>query len=380
MSYFAIVRAAPADDFSVIECHLNVWSLAGLFKRRMFCLDVGLRLRAGKTEVFSIDIAVPMGTYGKEAHGLRDLHSQLLDTNIDKLIFGRNVEVVGDRPRLKYESSTLGPTELELIKLDVPNCKRNEEYSGHAFSYWSIHFTSPLRNDPDSYLRMRFKVQNLGRTWIWKKSGLAKNGALMDLRITDLRESYDDTGWTPSADMLVPIESLNLFAIVPSSLQLRAVSPPYYYMRLFEGRVWEKYLNRAVDRRRKEKLVIYQWRSPKDESISPANPFHAFIDLSEEFGLIRLGNHFRTALVILLFIFTASVIARSYSNHVGFLERFIQTLLSGRTITVTAVFAFLGSIVWLLFRNVERFQKVFKDIRNKFLLFEERHFRKRMQD
>src|SRR2546421_9848880 len=121
MSFFAIVRTDPTNDFEVIECHLNLWSLAGLFRRRRFCLDIGLRLKAGQNQVSNIDIAIPLGIYGKEARGLEDLHSLLLDSNINQLIFGRQVELVGATSKLKYNSSTLGETELELGKLDLPN-------------------------------------------------------------------------------------------------------------------------------------------------------------------------------------------------------------------------------------------------------------------
>jgi hypothetical protein len=69
---------------------------------------------------------------------------------------------------------------------------------------------------------------------------------------------------------------------------------------LFEGRVWEPYLGRAVDFLRTEKLIIYEWRS--NNSVSPTDPFRAFLDLGREFGIIPLGNHFRTGVVVLIFL------------------------------------------------------------------------------
>ena len=181
MAFFAVVRTNPGDDFTVAECHLNLWSLAGLFRRRRFFLDVGLRLRGGEREVSTIELALPVGIYGKEAHGLEDLYDLMLDTNISQLIFGGHVEIDRERSRLRYESSTLGAREIELATLDLPSCKRNEGYSGENFSYWMLQLNAPLRRQSDTYVRVRFKVQNLGRTWIWKKSGLARNGALLDL-------------------------------------------------------------------------------------------------------------------------------------------------------------------------------------------------------
>ena len=379
MGFCAVIRTTPGDDFTVAECHINLWSLAGIFKRRRFFLDVGLRLRAGDKEVSAIELALPLGIYGKEAHGLEDLYDLMLDTNVSQLIFGGHVEVDREKSRLRYDSSTLGPREIELAALDLPSCKRNSGYSGKEFSYWLLQLNAPIRREPDTYLRVRFKVRNLGRTWIWKKSGLARNGALLDLRVTDLRESYVETEWRPSPDKLVPIDNLRLFVIAPSWLQLRAVSPPYHYMRLFEGRVWEKYLKRAVDLRRREKLVIYQWRNKQEVAVSPANPFHAFIDFSQEFGLFRLGNHIRTALLVVLFVSVVAFLKLSFPRYAKFVETLTQTVLSSRVFTATFLIALIGGMIWVLFRYVERFQKLLKHLRNRFLAFEERRFRRKMQ-
>ena len=151
-------------------------------------------------------------------------------------------------------------------------------------------------------------------------------------------------------------------------------------MRLFEGRVWEKYLNRAVDRRRKEKLIIYQWRNKPGVPVSPADPFHAFIDLSQEFGLFRIGNHLRTAFLVVLFVSILATLRLSYPSYARYIEVMVDKILSSRVFTATFIMVFLGGAIWLLFKHVERFRKLLKNFRNWFLAFEERHFRRKMQN
>jgi hypothetical protein len=378
MGFFGIVRSNVGDDFEVVECHINLWALAGLFRRRCFYLDVGLRLRARQQGIMTFDVLLPVGVYNKDAQGIRDLYHALFDANVCQLIFGRRVEISNDSATLTYEGSD-GEQALRLTQLDVPACTRVEEYSGKTFSYWRLRLNSAIRSEPDTYLRIRFVVQNCGRVWIWKRSGFARNGALVDMRITDLRESNVATEWAPDPDRLVPIQRLNLFTIAPSWLQLRAVSPHYHYMRLFEGRVWERYLKRAFDPRRKEKLIIYQWRNP-DGPVGPANPFHAFIDFSREFGLLRLANHFRTAVVVVLVGALAVEALRFYKGYQIRITNHLEAIFSTRVITVSGVITLAVAIFWLLFRYVEKFQKLFKAVRNKFLLFEESYFRKKARE
>jgi hypothetical protein len=372
MGFFAVVRTNPTDDFSVVECHINLWCLAGLLKRRVFFFDVGLRLRAGVRDVSTIEMALPFGIYGKEANGFEDLQPLFRDDAVCQLVFGRQVDREGQK--LRYQSSNSGPTEIQTVDLDIAQCKRLDEYSGHDFSYWSLKLSSNIKRNPDSYIRLRFRVRNAGRTWIWKRSGLAKNGALIDLRVTDIRETTVEESWMAFRDRIASIEMLNFFVIAPSWLQLRSSSPSHHYMRLFEGRIWEKYLRRAVDLRRNEKLVIYQWRNSRG-TVSASNPFHAFLDLSQEFGLLRLGNHLRVAFFVTIFLTLLTLIVRSYPSYSNQIQQTINALYSSKFLTITGLTGLLGALVWVLFRYVDKFQKLTKNLRNRFLKFEERIFR-----
>ena len=372
MGFFAVVRANPTDDFSIVECHINLWCLAGLLKRRVFFLDVGLRLRAGEKAISTFEMALPFGIYGKEADGFKDLHSLFGDDDVCQLVFGRHVDRQGQK--LKYQSSNLGLTEIQPVDFDLAQCKLVDEYSGQDYSYWSLKLSNSISKDPDSYIRVRFRIRNAGRTWTWKKSGLAKNGALIDLRVADLRETTFEECWMAFRDKIISIGKLNIFVIAPTWLQLRAISPPYHYMRLFEGRIWEKYLRRAVDLRRREKLVIYQWRN-NSKAVNASNPFHVFLDLSQEFGLFRLGNHLRTAFLVSIFLTILTLLVLLYPSYSGLIERTKNTLYS---FTVLTIVGGLVALVWKIFKDAEKFQKLTKSLRNRFLKYEARKFKSKM--
>jgi hypothetical protein len=260
------------------------------------------------------------------------------------------------------------------VDFDLAQCKLVDEYSGQDYSYWSLKLSNSISKDPDSYIRVRFRIRNAGRTWTWKKSGLAKNGALIDLRVADLRETTFEECWMAFRDKIISIGKLNIFVIAPTWLQLRAISPPYHYMRLFEGRIWEKYLRRAVDLRRREKLVIYQWRN-NSKAVNASNPFHVFLDLSQEFGLFRLGNHLRTAFLVSIFLTILTLLVLLYPSYSGLIERTKNTLYS---FTVLTIVGGLVALVWKIFKDAEKFQKLTKSLRNRFLKYEARKFKSKM--
>jgi hypothetical protein len=153
-------------------------------------------------------------------------------------------------------------------------------------------------------LRIRFPMRTLGRTWIWMRS---RRGALIDIRVADIREIVVPTevGAKIAAygEQFVAIENLRVFVIVPAYLLSRATSPTPHYMRLFEGRVWGKYMGgRAVDLWRSEKLMIYQWRSDTriDTKDNATDPFRAFLVLTKESGLLSFPNHLLIATLVVL--------------------------------------------------------------------------------
>ena len=288
MAFFAIIKDHD-DSFEVLQCHINIWCLGGIFGHSNFVWDVGLRLK-GTTDkkVTKIYVAFPFGT---DSNTIEDLHDRLIHQHTAELVFGGPVKIDGDQITYDERPVALGR---------IDSSKRVEEKCGSDYSFWEIAISPPLAKDKELYFRIRLKIARCGSTWVWKRSLGRKNGALVDLRVSDVREAVAVGSWGAFRDRIVPIDKLNLLVIAPDFLQMRAVSPVLRYMRLLESRAWEYYLGQSpniLDRRR---LIIYHWRSEKGAPVDVKNPFLAFLDLSRDYGFIRPANHVRSAILIVI--------------------------------------------------------------------------------
>lgn len=258
MGFFAVIRdsAEAAAAFRIKECHVNLWSLGGL-GRRVFTLDVGLWLEA--TRSFSaVRLAIPFGTSGHQ-----DLSHLMKNQQIADLIFG-------------------GPVPAEPIS--SYKAAKDESLSGKDHSVWNIELAQTVNPEDEVYLRVRFDISDKGRGWIWKRWLLAAYGALVDVRIAEVREAVGLSKWDGLIARIVPIETLNLFIVAPSTLQAAAISPTPRYIRVLEGKAWVPYIGRAPDLFRSGKLIVYYWRYRSEDYakkvIEPDYPFRAFLDLN----------------------------------------------------------------------------------------------------
>jgi hypothetical protein len=311
---FAVLRHTDEPEFTVDACHLNLWSLAGLFGRRVFLWDVGLTLEAaagGEKEVKKIDLLLPFVT---EPDAFKDLSKEILDQNVARLVFGKSVTADVNTRMVTYPADANRPSlKVEpIFKATLDDDFQKDKWLRRAnLSLWTIEFASPLKHGQKSYVRIRFRMRTQGRTWLWMRS---KRVALIDVRVADIREIVVplEAGSKLEAVGLrsVPLSRLNVFVIVPGYLLFRATSPATHYVRLFEGRVWEPYLGgRAVSLWKQEKLMIYQWRfpdeskpaevkpaageggaAPRAPTINTTDPFRAFLIVGGEQGLRTFLN------------------------------------------------------------------------------------------
>jgi hypothetical protein len=288
MGFFGIAPDAGRGTFRVVECHLNLWTLGLLFWRTEFFLDVGLRLEATDgAPVTGFQVAVPFGT---RADSLQDLSDRVRDQRDSGLLFGKPVS-------LTATTVDYGQGPLQLLQALGATTSREDAASQKDFSLWHVAFEPALQPGSAGYLRVRLRIAHPGRVWTWKRSLLARNGALFDIRVADAREAWNVKDGHAIAGRLVPIHKLRLFLIAPWQWQLRATSPPVHYIRMVEGRAWEKYLDRTTSLFAAPKLVIYQWRNTDDAPVTVDLPFRVFADLSDEYGLARIGNHIRVAVL-----------------------------------------------------------------------------------
>src|SRR4051812_19622585 len=95
MSFFAVLREADAASFTVHKCHINLWSLSGVFRRKLVC-DVGLHVEAAEEPIRSIELALPFMTHGDAL----DLYDRMSDDAVAALIWGEHVTINRANPAL----------------------------------------------------------------------------------------------------------------------------------------------------------------------------------------------------------------------------------------------------------------------------------------
>ena len=137
MGFFAVLRDPDDEAFRVLECHVNLWSLAALLGRRTFFWDVGLRIRSASGEpVTKIQLALPFGTFAPEEAGLEDLRALILNQQTARLIFGRPITTDGD-------TIDWGKGRVTVVNVPKSDAERLPNRSGRDFSFWKLKLTPP---------------------------------------------------------------------------------------------------------------------------------------------------------------------------------------------------------------------------------------------
>jgi hypothetical protein len=314
MGFFSVLRDADSSgDFEIDECHVNMWCLAGLFGRRLFTWDVGLRIRATSAPVQKLRIDLPSGT---DKEGFEDLFQLLRNQETAQLIFGKPVKISGN-------SIDWGSGPVALSPIDVLEAKQDEKRSTGEFSIWSLKLSSPVQVGNDAYFRCRIQVSNIGRCWTWKQYALARYGFLLDLRFSDVREAWNVTDGETLQSYMLPMKKLNFFVVLPSVFTAVATSPPFHYARVLEGHAWQGYLKRKTRLIGKEKLTIYQWRNQKDLSVAPETPVRIYLDVRNPVSLINIPNLLVYSVGLILITATGAYLAQTAGLTIPRLENFI---------------------------------------------------------
>src|ERR1035438_4562491 len=248
MAYFSIIRDRDNKRFDVVACHLNFWILPGILGRK-FLLDVGIRIKAAEDGLTAFLVTLPVAVSGE---GVMDLHDVLLNPGTAELVFGRPINIRGQT--ISYANVK----DLDVGRISEKKSTQLEDWSDSRQSCcaWRIELADTLNAGQEQYLRFRFPVEHAGNLWLPKRTLLALNGALIDLRVADIRESQEARDWASFRDRIVPINKLNAFVVAPVSLHLRSASPMLKYVRLLEGLAWKPYIRRRTGIWRFERLVI----------------------------------------------------------------------------------------------------------------------------
>lgn len=277
MGFFAVVKPLHSADlndplpqeFAVEKLDVNVWCLPRFFGRFLIFCDIGVRLRAD-TAVTALSIGIPFQT---TSGALSDLYGPLGSPETAALVFGE--PVVGENNAALDRDSDFATRQ----RISIEGSRLLRSLSSSAFSLWHVAFDHSQQPGSTHYYRMRFRVKDFGRTWTWRRTYFRRVGALVDLHFCDPRDAAlvpQGTRYETEERLIAPIGQLNAFVIVLASMRMRKTSPELRYLRLLEGRRWERYLGRATDLRRRQKFLVHYWRA---QSVRVGDEFRAFLEL-----------------------------------------------------------------------------------------------------
>jgi len=259
-------------------------------------------------------------------------------------VFGEDVRVWGSQTghsNIKLEEA--GDT---YCVAEVSECELKRDKSDSNFSVWKVEPAINVNGTPyPVYMRLRFPVRSLGRLWKWRKM-MDRHGAVVDLRVNDLRGSFDVPEGQDYSDKIIQIEQLNCFVIAPIYFPIQKVNPGLKYMRLIEGRRWESYLGRATDLLRKGKLQIVFMR---DAHVGTDNEFRGTVSLGSKSNTSWLTWLFATVLfALLLFLFSSpdhisNTFASDLLNTLGESASWVWRTLAG-IISIPIVFKLIKQV------------------------------------
>jgi hypothetical protein len=299
MGLFAVLSPQAPPAFSVDLCHINLWQLPGL-GRQIFVWDVGLQLTAPPAaDLESVRLALPFDADVSHAADLADV---MRNQQVASLVFGSNATVVG-------QQLITGAGTFDLHPIRVPGIKVLKDLSSKELTVCEVPFIDPIQAGQQKYIRVRFPIRNLGRVWTWRRFGPLRGGALIDLRVNEVREAVSAGIQKEIQGRVLPISALYVFIIAPWQLREVLEHPPFRYVRILEGRAWERYLRWSTGVPRPAKLLIYSWEWK--QIIDSNKPARAFLRLTAD----RPGPSGQTYFALLLAVFVLSVGADSLVNH-----------------------------------------------------------------
>lgn len=267
MGFFAILGESDNAEFRVPTCHVNLWVLGGLFRRHVFFCDVGLRIAPnGNDPVTNVAIALPFGSTPAD---LIDLKNKMTSQQTLELVFGEEV-------KLSQDSMDYGEGQVKPIGIERSECNLDDKKSDESFSLWNLKLSPAIKAGEEGYLRVRFYVRTVGRLWTRRRTGLFSKGALIDVRVSDVRETWNVKDGPALKTRIVPLSNLYVFLILPSGLKHQFSSPAFRHVRILEGAAWEAYLASATNFWKQRKMLVYYWKSA--EEVTTKKPFRAFLD------------------------------------------------------------------------------------------------------
>jgi hypothetical protein len=336
VGFFGVAAIGDSEAPAAIRhCHLNLWTLGGLFGYRVCYLDVGLHLVAGAQPLQQFRLGLPVCTPEAPDQAIDSLKGRVENPTVASLIFARKDAVEGG-------SVLIGDERVELVDIDRTQCSLAATPRTKDFSLWTVGLVTPLQPNQSGYLRIRFHIQGSGRLWLWGRSLLARNRAIVDLRVSDEREARTVPDGSEFISKLLPLDELNAFVIAPAAFAPAVTTPEAEYVRALEGQIWEKYLGRRTDLRRDQKFLIHHWRVTSPTTAD--HPFRAFLLLERRRSLLPSWSDLMPVLLAFALALALLDVEFRRLDWVGSVLHFLTAGIH-LPITAVAIVAFIGVMV-----------------------------------
>lgn len=267
MGFFALLARPDTGAYDVQACHINVWSLSGLYGRPML-FDVGVRF-AATSDVKGIEVALPIDS-GK----ISDLSDMVTNHQHSTLIFGKDFDRASPG-KLKLHSVA---SELVVPTVNEHRCQQDPDASEKGLSVVRVSFNETTPTGSEAYVRIRFVADGVGDMWRWRRVLGRRNGLLIDFRSPDPREGSTKTHRHDLTARALPINNLDVFFMLPDRFQLQVARPNATYVRTLEGRQWSEYLRRSPTWRwSRQRILVYRWY---EQCASKDHIFRGFMQLN----------------------------------------------------------------------------------------------------
>lgn len=282
MGFFTVLATRADPEFSVHKLDVNLWLLPGLFGRTVTFCDIGIKLSVS-TDVRPEDLGLVIGIpFRSDKRDPIDLISIIETNRTANLVFGNGakapVRAGGPEALSTYDDEDGAYSPVTLLPFDAARsrlCVSRE--SDTPYTTYTVAPRASLHPGRNYYLRLRFKVVDMGQVWLWQRAGARRAFAVADMRVNEFRDlpSLQEPPYWSGA---VPLGRVNFFLVLTAKLKEQRRSPEPRYLRPLETGSWKDYLGRKLSARGKESFLIYYWRK---ENVTELTPFRAFLEVEK---------------------------------------------------------------------------------------------------
>lgn len=291
MGFFGVLKplmgeqqnVISSEQFEVQRLDINLWILPTLFGGTTLLCDVGIRINS-ITDVSCFDVSLPFRLATNQIIDLKDVIS---DQSTASLVFGTDIRDDPDSDYYILKGLTGRPLGSPVSK-----------------TLTVVRVTPQIAMAPGElgYFRFRTEIGSAARLMAWRRSMLGRTQSiLIDVRVSDLREAAFVPNTLQAEQRMQDIMTLNCLVIASAKLRSIRFNPELRYVRILEGSLWERYMSRALDLTRREKYVVYFWRS--QQAVRPGNEFRGFLELANARDYVSVA--WLTAWVIILVLLVA---------------------------------------------------------------------------